>query len=292
MTPRERYRHLVSLLEVPILNPKYWSKVPHVDADAILMDLEDSAPSDAKDEVRQRVAETLRQPAFFGGRQMAVRVNNLATRWGVQDLEMLAASDADVLVCYPKAQTANELHEVCRLVRKGRPDRELWAMIETPSGVMNLDAICRTEGLAGLHFGYTDFAAEMGVSAFDPAGEALAPAMAHAAHSIAIAAAAFGLFATGGSMVPQYRDIAKVERFLRGWAEAGYTACLALSPSHLPIVDRAFRPSAEDKAAAESLCAAFEAAAASGAANVMVEGRIVTLPEYKRLQALLARARD
>lgn len=288
---RERYRHLRSLLEVPILIDRYWAKVPSVEADAVMMDLEDSAPAAAKDEARARVRAALNDPGYFGGRQMVVRVNNLATPWGRDDLAMLAASDADVLVCYPKAEDPGEIAEVVDIVRAGRADRAIWAMIETPAAITGLSGIAGVDGLAGLHFGYTDYCAELGVSPFDAQGVALGPAAAFAAHMVAVAAAANGLFATGGSMVPDFRDEAKVTAFLSGWVAAGYTACLALSPGHVPAVNRAFTPAPEEVALARAGVAAFDAAIAAGQANAMVGDRIVTLPEYRRLKQLLARVR-
>ena len=72
---------------------------------------------------------------------MAVRVNNLASEWGRADLDMLAQSAADVLVCYPKADNAEELAEVVRLVRAGRADRGVWPMVETTRGLLAMPEI-------------------------------------------------------------------------------------------------------------------------------------------------------
>ncbi len=285
------YGHLRTFLEVPILNPRYWAKVPQVTVDAIMMDLEDSVPAASKSIARDRVSQALSEPAFFGGRQMVVRVNSLATEWGSDDLAMLGDHDGDVIVCYPKAQSSGEITDVVMQVRRGRLDRGVWAMIETPLGVLNAPAVAQTEGVVGLHFGYTDYAAEMGIPPFDAMGDGLSVACAHAARQIAIAAAGNGCFATGGSMIPDFRDDGKVACFLREWVDMGYTGCLALSPSHVPLIEQIFIPSGEEKEAARALCALFEAATASGAANAQVDGRIITLPDYRRALKLLSRCR-
>lgn len=292
LSGRMRYRDLVSLLEVPVLNETYWSKVPSVLVDAIVMDMEDSAPQASKDIVREKVGRALCEPAYFGGRKMVVRVNNLATPWGRADLEMVRAHEADAMVCYPKAESADEVEQVAQILREGGRSPDIWVMIESSKGLTQLDALARVDGVVGLHFGYTDFAAEMAVCAYDADGSAPSPLIVHAAQRISVAAAANGLFSTGGTMVPDYRDPAKVEAFAGFWAQVGFTACFALSPSHVPIVHRVFSPGADEAAEARAACRAFEQATAAGLANARFGERIVTLPDYRRMQARLARCRE
>ncbi len=98
MDGRTRYARMRSMLEVPILNEKFWSKIPSAPADAIMIDFEDSATPDNKQLVRQKTLEALANPEYFGGRPVIVRVNNLATPWGRDDLAALAAVDGDFVI--------------------------------------------------------------------------------------------------------------------------------------------------------------------------------------------------
>lgn len=293
MTPRERYATMRSVLEVPILVDKYWSKVPRAEADAIMIDLEDSAVPAQKAQARGRAVEALADPAYFGGRKVIVRVNNLDTTWGRDDLTALASVDADLLVCYPKVKTVDELAAVKEILAKGA-DRQLpglHVMIETASAVAGLDRIAAVPGVHGLHFGYVDYAADMGAPPFDTAGEDLNPEVGRYAKArVAIAAAANGLFATGGTLLPDFRDHDKVRRFVRGWAACGYTACIALSPAHLPIVNAELTPTPDEVVAARALCAAYEEAIGRGDPAAVHEGRVVTMPDYRVAGLTLARA--
>src|SRR6516164_2291444 len=92
ISARIRYARMKSILEVPISNEKFWSKVPSAPADAIMMDLEDSATPDNKVVVREKILDALKRPDYFGGRQIIIRVNNLATPWGRDDLQAMATS--------------------------------------------------------------------------------------------------------------------------------------------------------------------------------------------------------
>ncbi|WP_155345066.1 HpcH/HpaI aldolase/citrate lyase family protein [Acrocarpospora pleiomorpha] len=288
---RERFERMRSVLEVPILNEKFWSKVPAVAADAIMVDLEDSATPADKERARERVLAALEAPAHFGGRHVIVRVNNLDTPWGRDDLAELAGSPGDFLVCYPKAQSAAEIAEAMSILNRGTAARGLHVMIETARAVRSLDQIAGADGVQGLHFGYVDYAADVGSKVFDDDGADLyGPANHYARSAIAVAAAAHGLFATGGSLIPDYRDLAKVERFVRTWADVGYTGCIAVSPAHLQIINARMAPAPEDVRAAREVCDAYQQAVERGEPAAVLNGRAITLPDYRVASRLVARA--
>jgi citrate lyase beta subunit len=280
-----------SILEVPILTEKFWSKVPTVAADAIMIDLEDSATPDSKELARDRVLAALVDRDYFGQRHVIVRVNNLSTVWGADDLRALAGAPGDFLVCYPKVETAEEVAEVRSLLAHAAGERGLHVMIETARAMIELDRIASSEGVEGLHFGYVDYAADVGSRPFAESGDDLwAPANHYARTKIAVAAAAYGLFCTGGTLIPQYKDLAKVRSFVQQWADLGYTACIAVSPAHLATVNEVMSPSAEQIAAAQQVCKAYDAALERGEPAAVLDGRVITMPDYRLAGLLLARA--
>jgi len=288
---RVRYARMRSILEVPILNEKFWSKVPTAKADGIMLDLEDSATPNNKIEVRERIVQALKSPQYFGGRTVIVRVNSLSTPWGRDDLAALAKVDGDFLICYPKAQTAAEIGEVAGMMNPAQAAGGLYVMIETARAMIELDTIASCAGVVGLHFGYVDYAADVGSRPFDESGERLfAPANHYAQSKIAVAAAAYGLFATGGTLIPEYKDLEKVAKFVRHWADLGYTACIAVSPAHLDIVNATMAPSASEVAAASAVCEAYEAAAARGEPATILNAKVITNPDYRVALLTLTRA--
>jgi citrate lyase beta subunit len=290
-TPRSTYATMRSILEVPILNEKFWSKVPQVQADAIMIDLEDSATPANKEAVRARILESLADPGYFGGRRIIVRVNNLATPWGAEDLRALASAPGDFLVCYPKAETAREVGEVHTQLGARGAEHGLHVMIETARAMIELDEIASADGVAGLHFGYVDYAADIGSRPFADSGDELfPPANYYAQTKIAVAAAAYGLFATGGSMVPEYRNLEKVRTFVTRWAELGYTACIAVSPNHLAIINELMSPSADEVLAARELCAAYESAMNNGDPAAVLNDKVITMPDYRLAALTLSRS--
>lgn len=289
-TARAEFASLISVIEVPFLNEKYWSKVPSMAADAIMLDLEDSTTPANKESGRERVVEVLSDMAYFGGRTVIVRCNNIASPWGRADLEALGGVGEDFLISYPKVESRDELDEVVALLESGGNPHRLHVMIETARGLIELDRIASHPAVAGLHFGYVDLAADIGSSPFGDDGQLSALTQTYARSKIATAAAAYGLFATGGSLIPEYKDLDKVRAHVRSWSDLGYTACIAVSPSHLPIVNEIMRPGEAEVARARRVCEAYEQSTAQGDPAAVLDGRVITLPDYRVAKLLLDRA--
>lgn len=287
---RTQYAGMRSILEVPILNERYWSKVPDAPADAIMIDFEDSAVPEAKDEVRARALDWLARPEYFGGRPVIVRVNHLSTPWGEADLEALGTVGTDIIVSYPKIESVEEIATTRGILeRHGRAAPGLHVMIETARAVLDIREIASAPGLVGLHYGYVDLAADIGARPFD--GDALYDAAAGYARTvISTAAAAFGLFATGGSLIPDFRDLDKVRDHVRMWRDVGYTAVIAVSPNHLTLINELMSPNEEDVDAARKVCAAYEDAVSAGAPAAVLDGKVITLPDFRVAARVLARA--
>ena len=288
---RAQYAGMRSILEVPILNDRYWSKVPDSPADAIMIDLEDSATPGTKSEVRARMVEAVADIGYFGGRRVIVRINNIRTPWAVDDFEAVAELPDDVLICYPKVESAEELRDVRqRLESLGRPGK-LYVMIETARALIELRDIASSEGVVGLHFGYVDFAANVGTQPFDDTGTDLyGHANCYARSKIAIAAAAYGLFCTAGTLIPDYRNLQSVRIFIEKWPKLGYTALIAVTPAHLHIVNEVMTPGGDQVAEALKICEAYESSVRQGLPAVVLDGRVVTMPDYRAASVLLVRA--
>src|SRR5690242_18548541 len=86
-----------SLLYVPGSNPRALDKARTLDADGLILDLEDAVAPDAKVAARGRVVAAV-QAGGWGPREMLVRANAADTPWGADDLAALAGSGADGII--------------------------------------------------------------------------------------------------------------------------------------------------------------------------------------------------
>ena len=141
-------RLIRSALFVPASKPRAIEKAAHVGADLLILDLEDAVGPDEKDEARARVAETLDSWSASGAIR-AVRVNGPDTAWNAADMREAARADAIVL---PKVNQVGDLHAARSALSTHGTSIPIWAMVETPLGVMNLNGIASATGtgLAGL----------------------------------------------------------------------------------------------------------------------------------------------
>ena len=154
-----------SALYMPGANARALEKARTLDADCLLLDLEDAVAPDAKAQARAQICTAL-EAGGYGAREIVVRVNGLDTEWGHDDLAALAnwrrkKDSAPNAILAPKISTAADIDAVCAHVPDGTA---LWIMIETPAAIFNLDALAARAGdtpLACFVMGTNDLAKEM-----------------------------------------------------------------------------------------------------------------------------------
>ncbi|NEU36355.1 CoA ester lyase, partial [bacterium LRH843] len=78
------------------------------------------------------------------------------TPWGADDLEMAARCDCDA-VLLPKVDGPDDVAAARRVLG----DRPIWAMMETPRGILDAAAIAAAPGMAGFVLGTNDLAKDL-----------------------------------------------------------------------------------------------------------------------------------
>ena len=150
-------------------NPKMASKVPDLarQCDVLLGNLEDAIAADRKVEARKGLIRIARE-IDFGKCQLWTRVNSLDSPWVLDDLTEVVTAIGDRLevVMIPKVEGAWDIHYVDRLLAqleaKAKLKRPLLvhAILETPTGVANVEEICgASPRMQGLSLGPADLAA-------------------------------------------------------------------------------------------------------------------------------------
>ena len=94
------FRPRRSVLYVPGCNLHYLDRARTLPADAVILDLGDSILVDAKIESRNNVVAAIKQGGY-GSREVIVRVNNLDSIWGHEDIKSVASIGADAIL-FPK----------------------------------------------------------------------------------------------------------------------------------------------------------------------------------------------
>jgi citrate lyase subunit beta/citryl-CoA lyase len=262
-----------AILVVPAAPSAKLEKGRSLEADEIVIDLEDAVVAAAKDEAREAVVAAL--GLEFAAPSVAVRVNAIGTPWCHLDLAAVAASAREhVTVVLPKVEGAGDLAFADRLLAgaeaaAGRATEvRLLALIETAAGLQALGSQ-RPARLDGLILGYADLAASLG----RPGGGEPSD-WRFAQDALLVAARAAGIQAIDGPHLAIRDD----GPFRAGVAHAralGYDGKWAIHPAQLGALRKAFTPTDEEVAEARETLAALERAGAHGAGSVAAGDRML-----------------
>jgi len=288
-----------SILFTPGNQPRRVEKALALDADGVILDLEDAVAVSDKAAARQPVAEALRRPRRTRG---YVRVNAPSTPFCYRDLVETLHERVDG-VFLPKVESAADLHAVDWLIAALERERgiaegtiELVPMVETAAGVARVDRILQARSLRPyaapwrvkrVAFGAADFSLDAGLS---PSLEE--PELAAARDRVVLASRAAGFEAPLDSPWFHLRDAEGFKRALERSRRGGFQGRLCVHPDQVPLANAAFTPGADELARAERIVAAFAAVEAKGGAAVEVDGQMVDYPIVHRARALLETMRE
>ena len=259
-----------SVLYMPGANARALEKAQTLAADALILDLEDAVAPDAKLEARDRVCEAAASGAY-GHREIAIRANGLDTTWGPDDIRAAAAAGPDA-VLVPKVSSVDDIATIERLITEGgAPERtRIWAMLETPAGILNAADICASSArLAVLVMGTNDITKELH-AIHVPGREPLLYSLSHCL----IAARAAGKVILDGV----YNDIKNEDGFAaecEQGARMGFDGKTLIHPSQLEPCNRIFAPSDDEIEQSRKVIEAWDTARAEGKGVVTVDGRMI-----------------
>ena len=274
-------RRLRSLLFAPAVRPDLLRKMPRAGADAIVIDLEDATPPNAKDtgraEMRSAVAD------LAGQFPILVRVNDDTTPWHDDDLDSLPPEGLSGIVV-PKIETIAGLDSLAaRLADRGL-DIPVIGGAETALGVADARSLLAHDVISAGYFGAEDFIADLGGVRTASNDE-----VAYARAQIALA----GRLANVTVIDQIVADFTDDDRCRRECLEAramGYGGKLCIHPSQVSIANAAFLPSSEEIDRARRLLKAYDDAKAQGVASVAFEGQMVDEPVAVQARRVLAQA--
>ncbi len=256
-------RPLRSVLYIPGSKPRALDKARGLPADAIIFDLEDAVIPEEKVAARDTLTEALKTGGY-GSRMKIVRINGLDTEWGADDAKAARDMDADAILL-PKVNSPADLEALAEIVG----DVPLWAMMETPAGMLNAPAIAAHRSLQGMVMGTNDLAKDLqtryradrlplmtGLGLCVLAGKA---------HGIALIDGVYNAFKDDeGHKIEcdQGRDM-------------GFDGKTVIHPAQLDVANVAFSPSKAEVELAQRQIAAFEECEATGQGVAVVDGKIV-----------------
>ncbi len=262
-----------SALYMPGANARALEKARSLDADCLILDLEDAVAPDAKAEARGQICAALTQGGY-GARELVVRINGLDTAWGTDDLAALKALPKNAAPDAVLAPKVSRIEEIDALATQVPETCALWIMVETPGAIFNIQSLAARADdtpLSGFVMGTNDLAKEL------QAGLVKGRAPLITALSMALLAARqYGLCALDGV----FNDIADADGFqdeCRQGSDMGFDGKTLIHPSQLAPCNEIFGPSDDEVTQARDVVAAFADPANAGQGVLKVNGKMTEL---------------
>jgi citrate lyase subunit beta / citryl-CoA lyase len=250
-----------SYLFVPGNRPERFAKAVASGAGAVILDLEDAVPPEAKADARNAVCNWLSQHENAAW----VRINGADTEFFEEDLRALAAVAVPGVVL-PKAEAPLGL---------GMP---VIPLIESAAGLWNVLQVARGPRVERLAFGSVDFQLDAGIQGD---GEALL----YARSQLVLASRIARLASPIDGVTVQIGDTARLAQDVARARDLGFGAKLCIHPNQIDPVERGFAPTEEERRWAQAVVGAFEQARGSA---VRLEGKLIDPPVVERARRLLA----
>ena len=282
-----------TLLFAPGSRAELLSKAQFGAADAMIFDLEDSVPLNAKDEARKNVQQAL---ALGLKKPMYLRISNPRAGDYLADLSVLANQSLlnVVGVALPKADDAQDIETVSKALQEIEikagvvvGSLSILPMIETCLGLRNSFDIAksskRVSGMALASAEEGDFMVDLG-GRWTPRSLALN----YPRSKLVVDSRAAGLEWIVDGVFMNLKDTQMLREECLIARELGFVGKMAIHPTQVDVMHEVFSPSAEEIEYARGMIAAFREGEARGVGAVKYQGMMVDYANVRLAERTLA----
>ena len=268
-----------SVLYIPGSKDRALEKARGLPVDAIIFDLEDAVTPEAKVEARATLKAALEADGY-ARKLKIIRINGLDTEWGKGDVEALRDAKCDAFLL-PKVNGAADIDALAVMLPEGR---DIWAMMETPKGILHAEEIAAHPRVTGFVAGTNDLAKELNCRY-----RADRLPMQMALQMIMLAARAHGVTAIDG-VYNQFKDQDGLRAECEQGRDMGFDGKTLIHPDQVAVTNECFAPSEAEIDLARRQIAAFEEVEKSGQGVAVVDGKIVENLHVETARKILALA--
>jgi len=280
-----------SMLILPAHIRPFVEKAYMRDADAVVLDLEDSVPPAKKKEARESLKDAV-EMAGRGSADVFVRVN--ADESLLEEDLRSAVQPGLHGIFLPKVETAehvistqNRIAELETAAGLNPGSVKISVHIESPLGILNMRKIAAAVSrIESMSLGVDDYCMELGIEPSDDNIDLLWPLS-----KMVIVCRSVGIIPLGTlGTVARLSDIDAFERAAEMGRQLGCQGAFCVHPDQVAILNRVFTPSPGRIIQAKNIIAAFEQGRIDGRAAIKLNDQMVDTPVYKRAKLLLQRA--
>ena len=271
----EKFR---SVLFAPGNKSELLKKLPKIQPDVAIVDLEDAVPDAEKAKARENLQEfslseeTKELPVF-------PRVNPISSTHFEPDVRAIPPQVSGVVI--PKVNSVEELKEAERILSDNSVEANIIVGIETVLGLVSATEILRNGSIIGAYFGAEDYVLDLG--GFRTSGN----------DEVLLARSQMGIASrlTGVPVIDQIvADFSDSERFMEEAYQAralGFSGKLCIHPSQVPLANKSFSYSEEEITRAKEMLAVYDQAVSEGSASVVYDGQMIDEALAKQARRIL-----
>ena len=269
---------LRSMLYVPAYNEKFINKALESDADALIIDLEDSVPEIYRPEARN-ILERYIQDGAFKNKFTIVRLNSIDSNMVSEDVKHALHEDIDGFML-SKIFTYEDLVYYDRLIDQLERERgiaeghfKFVPLIETASAVMDIYRICSASGRnIAVCFGSNDY-----LNDIHGMIEKSDTSLDYPRALIAIAARAARILPIDAPYF-KVKDEVGFRKLERNSFEMGYAGVQLMSPRQISWANECYTPTEDEILRAKAVMRAVNEAKKNGSGVVMLDNIMVGPP--------------
>ncbi len=259
-----------SILYMPGSNSRALEKGRVLAADGLILDLEDSVAPDAKELARDQISRAISMGGY-GRRELIVRVNEIKTPWGLDDLKAVATMGVDAILL-PKVESAESIQQTEKIIATaGAPDDlNIWCMMETPLGMLHAEEIAHASPkVEALVMGTSDLAKDLHCS-HRPDRLAFLTSL-----GLCMLAARANSIAILDGVHLDLDDNKGFEASCQQGRDWGFDGKTLIHPKTIDVANKVFSPSIKDVDWSKKIISAHAEAVARGEGIVVVDGKLI-----------------
>lgn len=278
-----------TLLFIPGNNPGMLQNAGILDADGVILDLEDAVSLAEKDSARILVRNVIKNVDFYRT-EILVRINPLSTEFGSKDIEEIAGVKPDALLI-PKA-TEEDIETIDAMLcgielKEGFEEGaiKLLPLIETTYGLENMYSIFKKSNrIIGALLGAEDLTADLGIKRTKEGEEII-----YARSKFASICRACRIDAIDTPFV----DVNDTDGLIKDTLKAksiGMTGKAAINPRQVDTIHKAFAPLEQEIEYAKRVLRAAKEAKEQGLGVFSLDGKMIDAPIIARAYHLMEKA--
>lgn len=257
------------MLYVPGCNTHYLDRARTLAADAVILDLGDPILIDAKIQSRINIVEAVKTGGY-GQREVIIRVNDLDSEWGHDDIKAVANIGADAIL-FPNIESKEDVLAAQKaLDDAGGSEMPIMVMIESPLAVLNAKEIASaSDRIICMVIATSDLITQLHAR-YTPERTAILTSLS----LVVLAARAYKRSVIDG-IASDLKNMHAFEYACRLGRDLGFDGKSIIHPAQIAYSNDAYTPKATEVANAREVIKALKEAQASGRGTVVVNDKFV-----------------